>query len=60
MLREFGQCLLQEVRAPSDKVLGAIVFLANQASEIGHLVSLANSDPEAQFNAATVKDERAR
>lgn len=46
--------------AASDKVLGAIVFLAKKASKIKHLVSLANSDPEALLNAATVKDERAK
>ena len=65
IVRKFGapsapkvDALLSAVEHPEDKVLGAIVFLANTPDQIGELVALANNDRDALLNAATVKDER--
>lgn len=50
--------LLSDVSAPTDQILGAIIFLARNISDLPDLVALANSDPKKLLNAATVKDER--
>lgn len=63
--RKFGESdvtlvhsMLNSVLEPTDQVLGAIIFLANNIEHISDLVVLANSDRERLLNAATVKDER--
>ena len=52
--------ILSDLENPSDKVLGAIVFLARRG-ELGDLVSLvklANENEEGLLNSAQVKDDR--
>lgn len=63
--RKFGETdvtvvysMLSDVIEPTDQVLGAIVFLANNIEQISDLVVLANTDRGRLLNAATVKDER--
>ena len=50
--------LLSQVAAPSEQLLGAIVFLARTVDDIPALVDLANHDRDQVLRAATVKDER--
>jgi len=64
--RKFGSAsarrvnaLLDAVENPTEKVLGAIIFLAKSADQVEGLVKLANGDRDALLNAAQVKDERA-
>ncbi|RKH50472.1 hypothetical protein D7X96_12005 [Corallococcus interemptor] len=65
--RKFGRDQLDAVLAqlgqvsnPTEKLLGAIVFLARvgHVEDIANTVTLANQDPSQVLNAATVKDER--
>lgn len=63
--RKFGKESLQQMLAslsaveqPQENVLGAIVFLANDAEQFASLVKMANSDRNGLLRAATVKDER--
>jgi hypothetical protein len=53
-----AQEVLARVVAPTEQVLGAIVFLARHVDDLPDLVDLANSDAQKLLNAATVKDER--
>jgi hypothetical protein len=65
--RKFGRAQLDavlaqlgQVSSPTEKLLGAIVFLSRvgQLEDVASLVTLANRDPSQVLNAATVKDER--
>lgn len=65
--RKFGACNFEKIREQlnqvtrqTEQILGAIVFLArkNHPEDFGSLVLLANSNPAALLNAATVKEER--
>lgn len=50
--------LLAGVTAPTEQILGAILFLARDVDELPDLVAEANSDPQGVLNAAVVKEER--
>jgi hypothetical protein len=50
--------LLAGVTAPTEQLLGAILFLARDVDELPELVAQANSDPQGVLNAAVVKEER--
>lgn len=52
--------ILNDVENPSDKVLGAILFLARpgKLEDIVSSVKLANDNEKRLLNAAQVKDER--
>lgn len=62
--RKFGMAAqklaqaLGEVLAPSEQILGAVVFLARHQGDIPALVALANADRAALLDAATMKEER--
>ncbi|MFP2894945.1 hypothetical protein [Corallococcus sp. 4LFB] len=65
--RKFGRGRLEDVLAqlsrvsnPTEKLLGAIVFLAREGhvQDIALTVSAANKNPSEVLNAATVKEER--
>ncbi len=58
--RDAVQALLARVRAPSEKILGAIVFIsrAAQLSDVEAMVALANEDPQRLLDSAQVVDER--
>ncbi|NPC73547.1 hypothetical protein HPP05_27720 [Corallococcus exiguus] len=51
---------LSRVSQPTEKLLGAIVFLARvgHVQDIALTVAAANKNPSEVLNAATVKDER--
>ena len=50
--------ILRNVIEPTDQVLGAIIFLANNVEQLADLIELANANKVQLLNAATVKDER--
>jgi hypothetical protein len=54
----FVKSMLSKIVEPTDQVLGAIIFLANNVDQLSDLVELANTDKVRLLNAATVKDER--
>jgi hypothetical protein len=65
--RKFGRDQVEPVLArlgqvsnPTEKLLGAIVFLAREGhvDDIALTVTAANKNPSEILNAATVKDER--
>ncbi len=52
--------ILEDVTDPSEKVLGAILFLArpNNLDDVISFVNLANEDEQQLLQSAQVKDER--
>ena len=50
--------LLATINAPTEEILGAIVFCARGPQDIPELLCLANEDPNRLLNIATVKQER--
>ena len=58
--RESVLALLSQVRARSDKILGAIVFIARlgQLADVAEMVALSNEDPQRLLDSAQVVDER--
>ena len=54
------KAILQDSMDKSDKVLGAILFLARPGNlnDLANYVNLANENVQKLLNAATVKDER--
>ena len=55
-----AKAILQDSMDKSDKVLGAILFLARPGNldDLANCVNLANENVQKLLNAATVKDER--
>ena len=51
---------LDQVIAPSEKILGAILFISRQGqiADIEAMVALANEDPQRLLDSAQVVDER--